>query len=314
MLRRFALAGLAIAILSLPQPATSQTVPGAPNTLNAPIASAFVNYVVGVIRGTKPDGHLLQRECGVGSEQSGDRVLMNDIDVVAAPGINTKALQGFPFACQLKVHTFDGQSINIASNATFRDYWGAIFDPKRTAPAEWTMDDGTVLHVPMMQSQATVVSEAHVGNLTIAGIGFRDTDFAFFLVTGDHVTLDAARGYFASLSFKQKNGFRSVLAALNIPRITMHDDTTSCPGACSNITVRGHIELALNETGLGDAPLLPKQIPLHPQSLSPIYAPCCAPPVHAAAVSANRTFYFAIVDVQTQRSLFEALVRRPTLR
>lgn len=314
MPRSFALTILAIAVLALPLRAASQTVSSEPNSLTAPISSAFTDYVVGVIQGAKPDSHLLQQECGIGSEQSGDRVLVNDINVVAAPSISMNGLHGFPFACQLRIHRNAAKRITIASNATFRDSWGAIFDPKRTAPAEWTMDDGTVLHVPMMRSQATLVSQAHAESLTITGIGFRDTDFAFFLVTGDHVTLDAARGYVASPAFKQKSGFRSVLAALNVPRIAMHDDTMSWPGGCSNITVRSHVELALSETGLGDAPLLPKEIPLHPQSLSPIYAPCCAPPVRGSAVSANRTFYFAIVDVQTQRTLFDALVRRPTLR
>jgi len=292
-------------------------VPSEPqNILSSPIADAFIANAAAALHGSSERIEALREECSAGAESTGnDQSLVNDLQIVGAVGPRASKTLAYGAACRVLVRHTAGEGVVIVSESRFRDSWGPLFDPRNTAPAPWTMSHGTVLQVPMMHNPHALVGIAPDAGLTVTTIGFRDAQFALFLVTGPGISPERAHRYFSSSAFRNREGYRSALVALSIPRVALHMDRVDCMRSCAAITIRKSIRLAISEFGLGDAPNIPlAKSELRPRSLSPPYAPCCRPPVAGSPIAADRPFYVAIIDVQTQRILFDAFVERPTLR
>ena len=99
-----------------------------------------------------------------------------------------------------------------------------------------------------------------------------------------------------------------------MPRIAFKQVMTRCVGSCAVTEVSQTIALSLNEAGAGDAPALPRSLPMLSDPNAGLIYSSYEPNAPSVVMRANQPYYVAIIDVETQRILIDAFIEDPTSR
>jgi hypothetical protein len=280
------------------------------NTVNSPIAASLLDAAIGRLQGKPTTSMALRDECTQGADFDTGRVLVNDATISGKGAAELARELHYGGSCRVDVGSGSAsRPLSVAISTTFQDYWG-LFETSQTRMRAWYLPNGESKSVPTMTTSRVVsIGAFHGGN--VAALPFRDKRYALILFTKPDANVWNDRAYFSTPAFRAKMIFTPVLLTFHLPRTRLNQLRNGCEISCAGINATTAFSFSLDESGAGSAPVLPRVIgKLMLPGSGVVYSN--GPVSGSKEIAFNHPFYLAVINLDSQRVLLDAIVGDPT--